>query len=114
MTTRFTKKAVATGIALALMNLPVLAQEQKKDGEDYEVIIISGTPAGVGISKKDANFAITNVDNDLIEKLAPKSTADLFKAIPGFGPPRNASIVSMVSSRRNSVEFSKKDNVGAG
>lgn len=83
MTTRFTKKAVACGIALALMNFPTLAQEDPKNTEEHEVIIISGTPAGVGISKKDANFAITNVDNDLIEKLAPKSTADLFKAIPG-------------------------------
>ncbi len=80
MTKRFAKTAIASGIALSLFNFPVLAQEKEKD---VEVIIVSGTPAGVGISKKDANFAITNVDADLIEKLAPKSTADLFKSVPG-------------------------------
>ena len=81
MTIRFAKTAVASSIALSLLSAPLLAQEKEKD---VEVIIVSGTPAGVGISKKDANFAITNVDADQIEKFAPKSTADLFKAVPGI------------------------------
>lgn len=80
MTIRFAKTAVASSIALSLLSAPLLAQDKEKD---VEVIIVSGTPAGVGISKKDANFAITNVDADQIEKLAPKSTADLLKAVPG-------------------------------
>ena len=81
MTIRFAKTAIASSIALSLLSAPLMAQEKK---EDVEVIIVSGTPAGVGISKKDANFAISNIDADLIEKLAPKSTADLFKSVPGI------------------------------
>ncbi len=80
MSVKFSKSAIAVGVAISLMNAPVLAQDEE---QDHEVIVVSGTPAGAGISKKDASFAITNIDASQIEKLAPKSTADLFKAVPG-------------------------------
>lgn len=83
MSVKFSKSSIAVAIALSVVNAPLLAQEQEADKE-HEVIIVSGTPAGTGISKKDASFAITNIDASLIEKLSPKSTADLFKAIPGI------------------------------
>ncbi|MBQ4810779.1 TonB-dependent receptor [Pseudoalteromonas luteoviolacea] len=68
--------------ALAFSNA-VSAEQNKKTDEKVETIIISGTPGGMGIRKVDAAYAVTNVDESLIERLAPKSTADLFKAIPG-------------------------------
>ena len=76
--------SIATAIALSLSSQPIMAKEQKNDKKNVEVIVVSGTPAGAGISKKDASFAITNIDAGLIEKISPKSTADLFKAVPGI------------------------------
>ncbi|WP_032096400.1 MULTISPECIES: TonB-dependent receptor [unclassified Alteromonas] len=88
MKTLFTKASLASAIAVALAQ-PAIAQEESKQTtkelaeENAEIIVVSGTPGGAGIRKIDASFAVTNIDASDIEKLAPKSTADLFKAIPG-------------------------------
>jgi len=84
MKTLFTKGMLASAIAVALAQ-PTMAQEESKQpaSDNTEVIIVSGTPGGAGIRKIDASFAVTNIDADDIGRLAPKSTADLFKAIPG-------------------------------
>ena len=84
MKTLFTKGMLATAISLALTQT-AFAQEETKQAtaENTEVIVVSGTPGGAGIRKIDASFAVTNIDASDIEKFAPKSTADLFKAIPG-------------------------------
>lgn len=87
MSAKFVLSALSGAIALSLTSAPSLAQDgasKKEQTLEHEVIVVSGTPAGAGISKKDASFAITNVDASQIEKLAPKSTADLFKAVPGI------------------------------
>ncbi|AGP80355.1 TonB-dependent receptor [Alteromonas mediterranea MED64] len=84
MKTLFTKGMLASAVAVALTQ-PAMAQEDVKQQakDNAEVIVVSGTPGGAGIRKIDASFAVTNIDASDIEKLAPKSTADLFKAIPG-------------------------------
>ncbi len=84
MKTLFTKGMLASAVAVALTQ-PTMAQEESKQpaNDNTEVIVVSGTPGGAGIRKIDASFAVTNIDASDIEKLAPKSTADLFKAIPG-------------------------------
>ncbi len=82
MNKKFKLSYIAILLALTYQS-SVLVAEESTDNEDHDVIIITGTPGGAGISKKDANFAITNVDIDDITKLAPKSTADLFKSVPG-------------------------------
>lgn len=90
MTTLFSKGLVASAIAVALSGA-ASAQEanstqqegEQTQGKKAEVIVVSGTPGGAGIRKIDASFAVTNIDEDDIGKIAPKSTADLFKAIPG-------------------------------
>ena len=84
MKTLFTKGMLASAVAVALTQ-PAMAQEDIKQQakDNAEVIVVSGTPGGAGIRKIDASFAVTNIDASDIEKLAPKSTADLFKAIPG-------------------------------
>ena len=48
-----------------------------------EEIIVTGTAGGAELRKFDASFAVTTVDNQEINKFSPKSTADLFKLIPG-------------------------------
>ena len=81
------KNMTACAVALALNSHWLVAQEnpdKKAATDNTEVIIVSGTPGGLGIRKIDASFAVTNLDASDIEKLAPKSTAELFKAIPGI------------------------------
>lgn len=75
--------SVAMGIALSL---PAVAQEEEtnKSQNQAEIIIVSGTPGGVGIRKADASFAVTNMSAQDIERLAPTSTADVFRAVPGI------------------------------
>ena len=85
MKTLFKKGMLTSAISLALTQT-ALAQEtdtQQAPNDNTEIIVVSGTPGGAGIRKIDASFAVTNIDASDIEKLAPKSTADLFKAIPG-------------------------------
>ncbi len=57
--------------------------QQSDDDEVIEEIITIGTPGGAGIQKRDVSFAVTVLDGGEIERFAPKSTADLLKAIPG-------------------------------
>ena len=86
MKTGFSKCVLASAVALAFAGQSAVAQEANNTpsaGDDTEIIVVSGTPGGAGIRKIDASFAVTNIDASDIEKLAPKSTADLFKAIPG-------------------------------
>ena len=85
MTTTYTRTVLASAILLALSGQTVMAEEQTEQPakEKVERIIVSGTPAGIGVRKIDAGYAVTNIDADQIVKLSPKSTADLFKAVPG-------------------------------
>jgi iron complex outermembrane receptor protein len=85
----FKVNALALGIASALI-LPsiALAQEAEAQGNNkekyyFEQIIVTGTASGTPVRKVDASFASSSLSADDIKKLAPKSTADLFKAIPG-------------------------------
>ena len=83
MNTKSPRNIIACAVAMALSSQLAIAQEQDAD-KDTEIIVVSGTPGGSGIRKIDASFAVTNIDASDIEKLAPKSTADLFKAVPGI------------------------------
>ncbi len=46
-------------------------------------IVVVGT-AGGGSRRQDAAFAVTTIDADRIERLAPASTADVLKLVPGL------------------------------
>jgi outer membrane receptor protein involved in Fe transport len=73
-------------IALALVcqaNNVLAADETSASNDKIEKIIVTGTFSGKSIAKEEASFAISSFSEDDIKKLAPKSTADLFKAIPG-------------------------------
>lgn len=81
--------SLAVAIALACSG-SVFAQEEASapnaDGDKkdfFEQIIVTGTASGTAVRKVDSSYATTSLDADMIKKLAPKSTADLFKAIPG-------------------------------
>jgi hypothetical protein len=48
-----------------------------------DAVIITGTPGGLGIRKRDASFAINTIDATEIERLSPSSTASVLDVIPG-------------------------------
>lgn len=77
-------KLSSISIALALICQTNNAQaEETKSDDKIEKIIVTGTFSGKSVAKEEASFAISSFSEDDIKKLAPKSTADLFKAIPG-------------------------------
>jgi len=80
--------AIAVAMALAAsQNAYAQTNDAAEPNEDannfYEQIIVTGTASGTAVRKVDSSYATTSLDANMIKKLAPKSTADLFKAIPG-------------------------------
>ncbi len=51
--------------------------------ENIEQIVVTGSFSGKAIRKDEASFAISSFTDEDIQKMSPKSTADLFKAVPG-------------------------------
>lgn len=85
---RFKRSVIAVSIA-SVFSLPAIVQaQQEADTEEgkesfYEQIIVTGTASGKAQRKVDSSYATTTLSGDAIKQLAPKSTADLFRAIPG-------------------------------
>lgn len=83
------QSALAAAVSLAMFST-VSAQEAETpdDGAQkpdlYEQIIVTGTASGKAVRKVDSSFATTSLSAEDIKKLVPKSTADVFKAIPGI------------------------------
>ena len=46
-------------------------------------VVIVGTPGG-GIGRRDAAYAVTTIDQPAIERLAPASTAEVLRLVPGL------------------------------
>lgn len=77
---------LSTACAVALLATTASAQNAETQDQSklgLEEIIVLGTPGGGGINKQDASFAVTSLNEEALDQFAPKSTADLFKAIPG-------------------------------
>lgn len=85
MKTTFKLSSIAIALALTCQTNIALAAEQqnKKTDDKIERIVVTGTFSGKAVAKEEASFAISSFSEDDIKKLAPKSTADLFKAVPG-------------------------------
>lgn len=84
----FSKKFIALSIAVAFASPQLVLAQDAADSEEnkenqYEKIIVTGAASGRAQRKVDTSFATTSIGAEQIMKLAPKSTADLFKAIPG-------------------------------
>ena len=73
-------------VLAAALALPATASAQD-DGDDpyamIEEVIVTGVAGGAELRKFDASFAITTTSNEAINRFSPKSTADLFKLVPG-------------------------------
>lgn len=48
-----------------------------------DAVVVSGTPGGAGVRKRDASFAITTMEAADIELFSPASTANLLEMVPG-------------------------------
>ncbi len=74
-------------LSTMLMGTNVMAQSQgtpDTGAQEIEELIIIGTAGGKGVSRDDVSFAVTTINNQQIEKIQPKSTADLLKSVPGI------------------------------
>lgn len=82
-----------TAIALAVMacsSQAAFAQEaltkespgKSEDKAKYEKIVVTAAPAGA--TMQEASVSVSSFDQDDMLKLAPRSTAELFRAIPGI------------------------------
>ncbi|NUM77251.1 TonB-dependent receptor, partial [candidate division KSB1 bacterium] len=50
---------------------------------NMDAIVVTGTPGGSGMSKREASFAITTMEVAEIRQFSPSSTANLMELIPG-------------------------------
>ncbi len=86
MSKKFKLSCIATYVALLCQVNTGQAEEKNdvnKNKDKIEQIVVTGTFSGKSVRKEEASFAISTFSEDDIVKLAPKSTADLFKAVPG-------------------------------
>jgi len=78
--------SIAIIVAFACQSTSSFAAEQtstEDKSDNFEKIVVTGTFSGKSVAKEEASFSISSFSEEDIKKLAPKSTADLFKAIPG-------------------------------
>ena len=82
---RFNRMAVSAAALSAGLAVTqgALAQSAAAPSAPDDEIVVIGTPGGGGAQRQAASFAVTTINADDITKFSPKSTADLFKAIPG-------------------------------
>ena len=84
MNKTFKLSTVSIALALACQVNIVLAEEVlKQEKAEIEKIVVTGSFTGKAVKKEEASFAISSFSEDDMAKIAPKSTADLFKAVPG-------------------------------
>ncbi len=76
-------KMIALAIS-ALMAVSAPAHAQQEGALELEEVVVIGTAGGKGVDRVDASFAITTFDDEALEKIQPKSTADLLKSVPGI------------------------------
>jgi iron complex outermembrane receptor protein len=61
----------------------VAAAKKTAEESQIEQIVVTGKASGISGLRVDASYAITNVSAESIEKMNPKSTAELFTLVPG-------------------------------
>ena len=76
--------AVAMFAAIALVQT-ANAQEQEGSNEEMvvEEVIVTGVPRG-GMTKLEASVSVSGLNSEDVENLAPRSVAEVFRALPGI------------------------------
>lgn len=79
----FSRLALAVSAVIAS---PVFSQDntdaETQDKAKYEQIVVTATPGGA--TMQEASVSVSSFNEDDIVKLAPRSTAEVFRAIPGI------------------------------
>lgn len=77
--------ASAQAVTAAATTEEVKQEEAEEGGGlNLEEIIVTGTAGGAQVTKFEASFGITTLNQEQMEKIAPQSTADLLGEIPGI------------------------------
>jgi len=82
-TKQFKLNIVATAVAMGLASNASYAQ-QAPENQTLEELVVIGTAGGKGIDRLDVSFAVSTFSDEELEKIQPKSTADLLKSVPGI------------------------------
>ncbi len=75
--------ATTTVVALSSFMAMSAAAQQGDEGPVVEEVIVTGV-AGQGATKLEASVSVSALPSDDIAKLAPRSTAEIFRALPGI------------------------------
>lgn len=76
-------KLVSVSIVAFMTSLASTAHAQDSNAPTEDEIIVVGTAGGQGTSRQDAAFAVTSLSAEDIAKIAPASSSDLLKSVPG-------------------------------
>jgi outer membrane receptor protein involved in Fe transport len=76
----------STAILSLFLSLPAFAQNANSNSEaiSVEEIVVTARAGTTARRKADVSYAITAISGDALRLQAPISTAEVFKAIPGF------------------------------
>lgn len=78
-----TEGAAAAPAARARQAQVAAAEPQQEPAANDPEIVVTGT-AGAGTRRQDASFAVTTINDAAIERLAPASTAEVLRVVPGI------------------------------
>ena len=85
--TTLSRIAAAVGATIAAIagTLPIgiAAAQQQDTGEVIEEIIVTGVPRG-GATKLEASVSVSALPAEEMINLAPRSTAEIFRSLPGI------------------------------
>lgn len=74
------KKLGLTAVAIAVLTSTAQAQQESTVLEE---VIVTGV-ARQGVTKLEASVSVSSIDDQQIEKLAPRSAAEIFRGLPGI------------------------------
>ena len=85
MKTQHTKSLITLAVCAAFSS-SVIAQDnadvEQKNKEKFEQIVVTAAPGGA--TMQEASVSVSAFDESDIIKLAPRSTAEVFRALPGI------------------------------
>lgn len=75
--------AATRAVVAALLILPAAAANAQGSDEAIEEVIVTGVPGG-GATKLEASVSVSSVPAEELINLAPRSTAEIFRSLPGI------------------------------
>jgi len=75
---------VAITVSAAVSAALASAQNAPAGREQLEEVIVTGRSGLGGLSKAEVSYSVTALDADRLRFVAPLSTAEVFKSVPGF------------------------------